>query len=54
MSIIGVSKKEDYSKEKAKEMAVKAAKKSNPLMSKRKARKVVEKIDKKQNKGIKM
>ena len=50
---LGKSKKEEFSSEMAKEMAVRKTKKQNPLMSKKKIRKVANQVDKNMKKQAK-
>ena len=50
---LGKSKKEDFNSEMAKEMAVRETKKRNPLMSKKKIRKVANQVDKNMKKQTK-
>jgi hypothetical protein len=54
MSIVGRTKKEEFNPDEARKMAARVAKKSNPLLSKRKAEKIAAKVEKKQRrkKGI--
>lgn len=47
---LGKTKKEDFNKKMAKEMAVEVAHKKNPLISKKKLRKMANKAEKKVNK----
>ena len=53
---LGKSKKEEFNSEMAKEIAVRKTKKRNPLMSKKKIRKIANQVDKNmkksQEKGI--
>ena len=53
MSIIGQTKKEEFNPDEARRMAAKVAQKSNPLLSRRRAEKLVAKEEKKRNRGIK-
>lgn len=53
MNPLGKTKKEEFNPEKARQMAAKAAKKSNPLISKRKSRKIAGKVEKKMDKARK-
>ena len=50
---LGKSKKEEFNSEMAKEMAVRKTKKQNPLMSKKKIRKVANQVDKNMKKQAK-
>ncbi len=52
MSIIGQTKKEEFNPDEARRMAAKVAQKSNPLLSRRKAERLVAKEEKKRKKGI--
>lgn len=53
MNPLGKTKKEEFNPEKARQMAAKAARKTNPLISERQARKIAEKVEKKMNKTSK-
>jgi hypothetical protein len=51
MSIIGKPKQDEYDPEEAKKLAARVAKKSNPLLSKKRAEKIAAKEEKRQRKG---
>ena len=51
---LGKTKKVDFKKEMAKETAIELARKQNPELSKKKVRKIADKVDKKQGKKNKM
>lgn len=53
MNPLGKTKKEEFDPEKARQIAAKAARKSNPLVPERKARKIAEKVEKKMDKSSK-
>jgi hypothetical protein len=50
MSIIGKTKKEEFNRDDARAMSVRVAKRSNPLMSQKRAEKLVAKEEKRQKK----
>jgi hypothetical protein len=51
MSIIGKAKKEEYNPDEARRMAARVARKSNPLLSEKRAEKIAAKVEKKQRRG---
>lgn len=52
MNPLGKTKKEEFDRDDARRMAARAAKKSNPLISKKRAEKLAAGVEKKQKKGI--
>lgn len=51
---LGKTKKVDFKKEMAKETAIELARKQNPELSKKKVRKIADKVDQKQGKKNKL
>jgi hypothetical protein len=51
MNVMGKPMKDEYDPEEAKKLAARVAKKSNPLLSKKRAEKIAAKEEKKQRRG---
>jgi hypothetical protein len=52
MNVLGKTKKEEFNKDDARRMAARLVKRSNPLMSQRRAEKKVAKAEKKMKRGV--